>query len=133
MDLAAAQHQAMPAVAEVWEKNAGIRLSYRKVGINEGIERLKTFLKINPITGRPNIYIDPKCKGIISEFGGTLSPITKQVDVYKWKQGKNGELIGKEPDDKHNHGIKAVIYYLFDQFGWTGMKTKVESYQYANY
>ena len=133
IDIAAGQHQAMPAVAEIWRKQSGLNLSYRKIRINEGIERLKTFLKINPITGRPNIYFDPKCKGIISEFGGTLNPFTKQVNVYRWKQGKGGEIVGEQPEDKYNHGIKAVIYYLFDQFGWSGMKTKVESFTYARY
>lgn len=132
VDIAASQHQAMPAVAEIWAKH-GLKLSYRKVKINEGTERLKTFLKINPITGRPNMYIDPKCKGIISEFGGTLNPFSRQVNVYRWKQGKNGELIGTEPEDKYNHGIKAMIYLVFDRFGWSGMQKKVESFIYAEY
>ena len=29
-----------------------------------------------------------------------------------------GKVVGSVPDDKNNHGIKAVIYGLVNQFGY---------------
>lgn len=117
-DIAAKQHQAMPAVAETWQKKVGLRLSMNRVGINEGNERLKTFLIPHPITGRPKIYIDPACQGLISEFGGAPNPFSGQTEVYRWKVDRNGTIVGKTPEDTNNHSIKALIYGLVDKFGY---------------
>jgi len=118
IDIAARQHQAMPAVAEVWLKEAEIHLRSRKVRIVEGIERMRTFLKINPLTNQPNIFFDPRCKGIISEFGGGPNPFTGQQAVYRYRMGRESEIVSEEPEDKNNHGIKAMIYFLVDRFGF---------------
>lgn len=118
VDIAALQHQAMPAVAEVWLQEAGIHLSSNKVGIQEGIDRYRTFLKVNPLTNQPSILYDPKCKGVISEHGGCPNPFTEQQAVYRYKVGKEGEVVGEKPEDKNNHGIKTVIYGLVDRFGY---------------
>lgn len=122
VDIAALQHHAMPAVAEVWassgEDGAGIHLSSNKVGIIEGIDRLRTFLKVNPLTNQPNIFISTRCKGLISEFGGAPNPFTEQQAVYRYKVGKEGEVVGEKPEDKNNHAIKALIYGLVDRFGY---------------
>ena len=127
IDIAARQHQAMPAVAEVWLKEAGIHLRSRKVRIVEGIERMRTFLKINPLTNLPNIFFDPKCKGIISEFGGGPNPFTGQQAVYRYRMGRESEIVSEEPEDKNNHAIKAMIYFLVDRFGFAhgARKTRV--------
>lgn len=122
IDIAAKQHQAMPAVAEVWassgEDGAGIYLSSNKVGIIEGIDRLRTFLKVNPLTNAPNIFISTHCKGLISEFGGAPNPFTGQQAVYRYKVDKEGGVVGEQPEDKNNHAIKALIYGLVDRFGY---------------
>jgi len=47
-DIAVRQHQAMPAVEEVWLAKAGISLSSNVVKEEEGRERLHTFLTIRP-------------------------------------------------------------------------------------
>ena len=117
VDIAARQHQAMPAVAEVWQKEAGLRLSSQKVDIKEGIERLKTFLKPHPITGEANIVFNIRCKGIIGEFGG-CPPAFDGDGVYRYKTDRQGTIIGDTPEDKNNHGIKAIIYGLVNRFGY---------------
>ena len=116
-DIAARQHQAMPAVAEIWLQEADLRLISNKVGINEGIERLRTFLRPNPLTGRPGVLIAPHCTGLLSELGGCLNPITQQMAVYHWRTDQNGDVVGDTPLDAHNHSVKALIYYLIAEFG----------------
>jgi hypothetical protein len=118
IDIAARQHQAMPAVAEVWQAKAKLTLASNKVEEAQGRDRLHTFLNINPIDHQPRMFIDPKCKGILSEFGLCPNPFTNQAAPYKWKEDRGGFVIGQAPEDKNNHGIKAVIYGIIDRFGY---------------
>jgi len=119
IDIAGIRHDAMPAVAEIWLKEANVALTYNKVPINDGTECLKRYLKVNPLTGRPNIFINTKCRGLISELGGAPNPHTGQPAVYKWKVSKEGDIIGSTPEDKYNDAVKATIYGLVDLVGYT--------------
>ena len=118
IDIAGTQHQAMAAPTEVWLNQTGLYLSSQKVRINEGTERLKGWLKINPKTHAPRIVFSPKCHGILSEFGMAPNPFDGQTKAYRWKTDREGNIVGDVPDDKYNHGIKAVIYGLIDRFGY---------------
>ena len=119
IDIAGRQHQAMPAPAEVWLSKTGLYLASEKVPINDGTERLKSFLKVDPITGYPRITIDAKCKGVLSEFGAVPNPFNNQTQAYRWKQDREGNIVGNTPEDKYNHGIKALIYGLVHHFGFS--------------
>lgn len=123
-DVYARQHQAQPAVMEVWEKETGIRFTSQKVPINEGTERLKGYLKPDPLSGVPKIIFSPKCRGILSEFGAVSNPFDGQTKVYKWKTDREGNIIGDTPKDEFNHGVKAVIYGLVDNFGYAQGTTR---------
>jgi len=118
IDIAGTQHQAMAAPAEVWLDRAGLYLSSQKVRINEGTERFKGWLKINPKTHAPRIVFNPKCHGIMSEFGMAPNPFDSQTRAYRWKTDRDGNIVGDVPEDKYNHGIKAMIYGLVDRFGY---------------
>jgi hypothetical protein len=118
VDIAGRQHQAMPAVEEIWYEKAGISLTSNRVEEAEGRERLQTFLTVNPIDHQPRLFIDPRCEGILSEFGVCPSPFTGEAAPYKWKEDRTGVVVGKVPDDRNNHGIKALIYGIVDQFGF---------------
>ena len=119
IDIAGNQHQAMAAPAEVWLQQAGLYLSSQKVKINEGTERLKGWLKIDPRTHAPRIVFSPKCIGIMSEFGMAPNPFDGQTRAYRWKTDREGNIVGDTPEDKYNHGIKAIIYGLIDRFGYS--------------
>ena len=119
VDIAARQHQAMPAVVEVWQDEARLRLTSNRVEINEGIERLKEFLKIDPITGIPSIHINVRNRGLISELGGCPNPDTGQTSIYRWRTDRDGSVIGEKPLDRNNDAIKAVIYGLVDLMGYS--------------
>lgn len=111
IDIAGTQHHAMPAQTEVWLAKTGLYLDYSAVNLLDGIERLNTFLKINPITKAPGLLINPSCRGIISEFGGGPDPFDgRNFHPYKWKTDSQGNIVGTLPEDRYNHGIKAVTY-----------------------
>ena len=118
IDIAGYQHQAMPAPAEIWMAKTGLYMSSEKVQINDGTERLKSFLKVDPISGYPRMHIEHKCLGILSEFGAVPNPFDGQTRAYTWKMDASGAIVGQTPEDKYNHGIKAVIYGLVNQFGY---------------
>lgn len=118
IDIAGYQHQAMSAPAEIWMEKTGMYLSAQKIRINDGTERLKGFLRPNPINGVPKIVFNPKCRGILSEFGAEPSPLDGQTRAYRWKVDRDGNIVGESPEDKNNHAIKAVIYGLVDRFGY---------------
>ena len=118
IDVAGNQHQAMAAPAEVWMKETGLYMSSQKVLINDGTERLKGFLKPDPISKEPKIKINPKCDGVLSEFGAAPSPFDGQTRPYSWKTDREGNIVGTAPEDKNNHGIKALIYGIVDNYGY---------------
>ena len=113
IDIAAKQHQAMAAPIEVWLSEGGIGLQTKKIGIEDGIDLLRTHLKQHPTTGQPGIEVDPKCRGFISECGGGKSPVE---NGGIWMRDKNT----LKPIDRNNHACKAVIYGLANEFGFTG-------------
>ena len=122
VDIAARQHQAMPSVSEIWLKEAGILLQSQKVRIQDGIEVVKTFLKVNPITNRPRLFINSTCRGLISELGGCPNPHTGQTAVYQWKTDREGHVAGEVPEDKNNHACKALAYGLVNLVGYSSAR-----------
>ena len=119
IDVAGYQHQAMAAPAEVWLERTGIYFDSEKIRINEGTERLKSFLKVDPVTNvEPRIVFNPKCEGILSEFGFKSNPFDGQTRAYKWKMDRDGNIVGQTPEDRYNHGVKAVIYGLINRYGY---------------
>ena len=117
-DIAATQHQSMPAVVAVWMQKAGLYMHTKKVGIPEGIERMKSFLKIDPVTHGPKIIVSPVCRGLISEFGAAPNPDDGQLRAYRWGTDREGNVVGTKPKDQFNDAIKAVTYGLVDRFGY---------------
>ena len=118
IDIAGNQHQAMAAPAEVWLNQTGLYLSSQKIRINDGTERLKGWLKIDAKIHAPRIVFSPTCKGVLSEFGAVASPLAGQPRAYRWKLDRDGNIVGDTPEDKNNHGVKALIYGLIDRFGY---------------
>ena len=118
IDVAGTQHQAMPAPAEVWNREAGVHLQSQRINIRDGVERMKTFLLINPITNKPLLHINAKCKGLISELGGCINPLTGQTAVYSWQIGKDGNVVGDVPADRNNHACFDSETEILTENGW---------------
>lgn len=118
IDIAARQHQAMAAPIEVWLSEGKISLQSKKVGVEDGIDLLRTHLKQHPVTGRPGIEIDPKCRGIIAEMGGGKSPVD---GGGIWIRDKNT----LKPLSKNNHACTGVIFYLANKYGFSGLMERL--------
>lgn len=109
IDIAAKQHQAMPAPIELW-LHEGVSLLHSPVGIEDGIDLLRTHLRPHPITGQPGVIVDPKCRGFIAECGGGKSPVD---GGGVWMRDKHTS----QPINKWDHATKALIYLLKAKYG----------------
>jgi hypothetical protein len=118
-DLYVEQHHAQRPLQQIWNEKARLHMNTNRVRIPEGTERMKTMLKMDPITHGPKIIISPVCKGLISEFGAAPNPDNGQLRAYRWGTDREGNVMGKNPRDANNDAIKAVIYGLVDRFGYT--------------
>ena len=123
IDVAGYQHQAQAAPAETWLSNPsdggmGLYMASNRVRIPEGIERLKSFLKVNPLSGEPGIIFSPKCKGLLSELGVAPNPHDGQTKAYSWRTDREGNIVGNTPEDRYNHAVKALSYGLVQHFGY---------------
>lgn len=116
IDIAGRQHHAGPSAEEVWRTAGKVILNSQPVGIVDGIDRLRNFLKPNPITGLPSFFVDNRCRGLIAEMGGCPNPI-EGLGKWLYKTDREGRVFSEVPDDKNNHACKAVIYGLVDRFG----------------
>lgn len=126
------QHHAQPSVIETWRTRAGIEMVGNKIGVEDGIERMKACLKPHPVTKKPQIFIAPHCTGVISEFGGCPNPFTGRPAVWSRRKDSAGNILEGKPEDRNNHGITDLIYFLVDKFGeltpaWG------EKYEHTNY
>ena len=118
IDVAGYQHQSMPAPAEAWAEEGGVYLAAGRVPINDGTQRLRSFLKVPAGDRRPKLLIGSHCKGILSELGITPNPFDGQTRPYRWKTDREGNIVGRVPEDRYNHAVKAVIYHLVDKYGY---------------
>ena len=118
IDIGGTQHQAMSSPQEVWLAETGIYLTSQKVPINQGTERFKSFLKVDPLSGLPRIVFSPHNKGVLSELGAGPNPFDGQSRPYKWKVDKDGQVVGDTPEDRNNDGLKAITYMLVDRYGY---------------
>ncbi len=105
IDIAGRQHHAAPSQIQIWAAHAQLRLRSHRVWINDGIDRLRTFLR-DPGSGEPRITISPRCQALIREFGN-----------YRYHEPRENRPISELPIDADNHAIKALCYWLFDRFG----------------
>lgn len=116
IDIAARQHQANYSVTELWANNMNIHLRSQKVKIQDGIDAVALRLKTDMHTGLPRLRIsstlsrtrhnDGRAGGLLSEF-----------EMYSWPKQKPTGNARRLPIDRHNDAIKALGYYLVDQFG----------------
>ena len=103
---------------DTWLEKAGLYMQSERVGILDGVERFNTFLKESPETNQPNLIFNPRARGVISELGGCANPFDDQLHVYAWRTDRDNNVIGREPKDAFNHGVKAITYGLVVNFGY---------------
>lgn len=83
-----------------WEAKAAPALDRRTRGDNPvivGIKAVKRLLRADPLMGRPQFVVHPRCKQTIKEFS-----------LYEW--------IGDQPDPKkNNHAADAIRYGVLSE------------------
>jgi len=120
IDVAGKAHAgARESNTEIWHEKTGINLRAERISIRDSRNRIDSLLKICPECGEPFLIIDPRCTGIISEFGGDVNPHDGEVHVYSWARDKDGNITGTTPNDDWCDGIKAVAYWFINRFGHT--------------
>jgi hypothetical protein len=115
--------------AETWEAKTGLPVYTNRVGVEDGISRIDTFLMPDPITERPHLVVNPRCRGLICEMGGGPSP--PEVDGVKawvYPTDDDGNVVRDEPEDRHNDACNALAYLLVHKYGLTKPR-KVEATQ----
>jgi len=120
IDHAGWQHQAMTPPARIWAAQPPVGIGLMPLSepvqnVNDLDDRLKWALKPDPV---PKIVFAPGCKGVLSEFGVCENPLDGQTKVYSWKEDRDGNIVGDKPDNRNNHGIRAVEYYLIRKYGY---------------
>lgn len=126
-DIAAKQHQAQQSVAETWREKTGITLAMQQVGIQDGIDRVRTFLSPNPLDGESRLLIDTSCEGLTGEMiGSDRAPV---FGGYRYKTDDDGRPVSELPEDKHNHACKALAYYLVNRFGLVDRRRRQQQQQ----
>ena len=121
IDIAATQHHSDRSVLEIFQKK-GIFLARKKIFEEDGINLLREWMLVNPLTGQPRFHINHSCKGLIAECGGGMDPELKDriEDIGPWMRDK----VTKKPLLKNNHACKEVIYYIANRFGYTPRRLK---------
>lgn len=116
IDVAGTQHGAERSHEEVW-RATGLRMLYRKVRIEDGIDRVRSLLRSDGRYGIPTILFNPRCRGVIAEMGGGPSPLTGRAP-WSYKLARDGSIVSDAPDDNNNDSCKALAYGLVEMFGY---------------
>lgn len=110
MDIAARQHHSGPSQEEIWlrtfEEIGGkqVPIYTRKVtNINTLIDAYRVVVR-NPVTRKPQLWVNPNCKNFIREHS---------LWCYPPSRGLSGRT-NITPPDKYNHAIKAICYFVLN-------------------
>lgn len=123
-------------VAEQWRNRTGITFRKHKVPetrsprVDEtGVDLLKRYVKVGPFG--PHVYINSTCKGLISEWGGGQNPLTGLQQVWCYKTDRQGNVQGL--NNLHDDASKAVIYGIWDYFGYAEKRKDQKPVVLMNY
>lgn len=117
VDIAGTQHaMGGEPLVDVWrapiaQGGANLKLRWNRVPLWQGTDRLHLALRPDPTAGVPLLVVDAdKCPRLVWEL----------TEGYRHKTGRDGEILGEDPQNKGNDGVKALSYWLYDRFGPLG-------------
>lgn len=103
---------------DIWSEYGGVSLATNTVPVHIGIERLKSFLQVDAVLGRPRMVMDPTLVGLICELGGGPAPETEEGNTGPWLYIKRPDGTPTDtPEDRNNHACKATAYGLVAKYG----------------
>ncbi len=104
--------------AEIWEAETNHKILTNRVGIEDGIARIDSFLMLDSYTERPRMLINPRCQGLICEMGGGPAPGTVDVGgAWVYPTDRDGNVRSERPNDRFDDACKALAYLLVHKFG----------------
>lgn len=86
----------------------GFPLQLANNDVAPGIDRVKSFLKVNPRTGKPRLYVFNTCINLIDEIAKY-----RYQTLASHQQGKHAEK--EEPVKMHDHALDALRYLIMGQ------------------
>ena len=104
---------------DIWSEYGGVHLDTNSVPVSVGIERVRSFLQLDPVLGRSRLQIDPdNGQGLLCELGLAPPPETEAEKTGPWRYKKRPDgTYTDEPEDRNNHALKALAYGLVAAFG----------------
>lgn len=104
---------------DIWREYGGVSLHTNTVPVQTGIERIRSFLQVDPVLGRPRLVFDPQnAQGILCELGLAPPPVTEEDRAGCWRYKLRPDGVPTdEPEDRNNHALKALAYGLVARFG----------------
>lgn len=122
IDIESKQQDGRKPVFEIWQDRTGLTLDTKRITpIDDGVNRLRTFLIPHPVSGEVNLHIDTKCRGLISEFGGCKTPLRKELNptrgAWKLKMDSKGVVLSEKYEKTNCDAIKALIYGIVSRYG----------------
>jgi hypothetical protein len=116
------QHHSMDSVSEQWSKQARLHARGKRLKVKPGIERVKSFLKVDSVSGQPRAIFSSSLKGVLSEFGAVPHPLPGPlygtVAAYRNRLDNDGNIVGELPEKKHDHALDALRNGLVHKFGY---------------
>ena len=104
------QHGNADTVAGIWRQNTGFVTTGKSYKVDTTIERLRSLLTINPVTGRARMRIHPRCVGLRAELGDGKNPIEGRGMWLRYNE--HGAPRADSCD-----AVKALGYSLSTVFG----------------
>jgi PBSX family phage terminase large subunit len=91
--------------------------------VTAGIAKVKEFLKVNPNTGKPKLYVAEHCQNLIDEF------LSYEWEVLK-KENEGDKNAPEKPKKVNDHALDALRMFIYEYT--KPMKYKQQEYTPAN-
>lgn len=111
IDIAAKQHHGQAPVYKLWKDRTGLSLDTKRVPVEDGLDRIRSFFIPHPVHGNVRVHINNTCKGLIAELGGCKMPDYIE-GRGSWRLKPNGK-----PSEENCDAIKALIYPVVSRYG----------------
>ncbi len=116
IDIAGTHHDANKSQVEIWRDLTGIYLRSKLVSIEDQITAMNLRLRNDPDLLLPLILFDWRLRQD-RDFAKRPMGIRAELGLYSYPAAKATGQQAQKPVDWANDGIKAMCYWLVDQFG----------------
>jgi len=136
IDIQAKQQTGRKPVWDIWREMTNLHLDTTRIQpIEDGVNTLRTYLLDPMMHGEPKLHIDIRCRGLISEFGGCKSPLSPEMNpnrgAWKRKMDRAGNVLDNKLEDRNCDAIKALIYGIVSERGFTTKRRRASVSQIA--